>query len=232
MLLKNQKKFEDQEEKQIDALKTLKPKELEPNKDNKSDNNKKLLKYKEIFDDLSNGRIGKILNMSKQIDFNNLTSYFKDKNIRSISFVGFRGLMHIHNDIYQGNTSIEKIEKEFKSNLGEITKGNVLILELTDKIDLRRGEKIIGLSNLSIYYTWKNIKCSHKNTKFKMSPPIRNDEYKSPDGSQSKSNIQYNFEYILKKHEENIDNPSISIYVKKIENRLIFKIKTGYILSF
>ena len=100
MLLKNKKKFEDQEEKQIDALKTLKPKELEPNKDNNSDNNKKLLKYKEIFDDLSNGRIGKILNMSKQIDFNNLTSYFKDKNIRSISFVGFRGLMHIHNDIY------------------------------------------------------------------------------------------------------------------------------------
>ena len=42
MLLKNKKKIEDQEEKQIDALKTLKPKELEPNKDNKSDNNKKL----------------------------------------------------------------------------------------------------------------------------------------------------------------------------------------------
>ena len=37
-----------------------------------------------------------------------------------------------------------------------------LILNLTDKLDLRRGEKIIALSNLNIYYTWKNIKISYK----------------------------------------------------------------------
>ena len=35
---------------------------------------------------------------------------------------------------------------------------HVLILKLTDKLDLRRGEKSIALSNLSIYYMWKNIK--------------------------------------------------------------------------
>ena len=47
------------------------------------------------------------------------------------------------------------------------SKPQVLILNLTDKIDLRRGEKSVALSNLSIYYTWKNIKSSYNNKKFK-----------------------------------------------------------------
>ena len=37
---------------------------------------------------------------------------------------------------------------------------HILILKLSDKLDLRRGEKSIALSNLSIYYTWKNITSS------------------------------------------------------------------------
>ena len=45
----------------------------------------------------------------------------------------------------------------------------VLMLKLTDKLDLRRGEKNIALSNLSIYYTWKNIKSSYNNNEFKIS---------------------------------------------------------------
>ena len=49
---------------------------------------------------------------------------------------------------------------------------HVLILKLTDKLDLRRGEKSIALSNLSIYYTLKNIKISYNNSKFKISAPI------------------------------------------------------------
>ena len=48
---------------------------------------------------------------------------------------------------------------------------HVLILNLTDKLNLRRGEKSIALSNLSIYYTWKNIKRSYNNNKFKISAP-------------------------------------------------------------
>ena len=105
---------------------------------------------------------------------------------------------------------------------------HVLILKLTDKLDLRRGEKIIALSNLSIYYTWKNIKSSYNNNKFKISAPTWNDKFELPDGSYSVSNIQDYFEYILKKHGENIDNPSVKIYVNKIENRITFKIKNGY----
>ena len=59
---------------------------------------------------------------------------------------------------------------------------HVLILNLTDKIDLRRSEKNISLSNLSIYYTWKIIKRSYNNNKFKISAPTWNDEFELPDG--------------------------------------------------
>ena len=52
-----------------------------------------------------------------------------------------------------------------------------------------------------------------------------------PDGSYSVSDIQDYFEYILKKHGENIDKPSVQIYVNKIENRVTFKIKNGYSLE-
>ena len=52
-----------------------------------------------------------------------------------------------------------------------------------------------------------------------------------PDGSYSVSNIQDYFEYILKKHGENIDNLSVRIYVNKIESRIKFKLKTGNYLE-
>ena len=108
---------------------------------------------------------------------------------------------------------------------------HVLILKLTDELDLRRGEKIIALSNLNIYYTWKNIKSSYNNNKFKISAPTWNDKFELPDGSYSVSDIQDYFEYILKKHGENTDKPSVQIYVNKIENRITFKIKDGYSLE-
>ena len=108
---------------------------------------------------------------------------------------------------------------------------HVLKLEFTCKLDLRLGEKIIALSNLSIYYTWKNIKSSCSNNKFTISAPTWNDKFELPDGSYSVSNIQEYFEYILKKHGEDIDKPSVQIYVNKIENRVTFKIKNGYSLE-
>ena len=83
----------------------------------------------------------------------------------------------------------------------------VLTLKLIDKLDLRRGEKSTALSNLSIYYIWKNIKNSYNNNKFKISVPTWNDEFELPDGLYSASDIQDYFEYILKKHGENTDNP-------------------------
>ena len=108
---------------------------------------------------------------------------------------------------------------------------HVLTLQLTSKLDLRIVEKVIALSNLSIYYTWRNIKSSYNNNKFKISAPTWNDEFELPDGSYSVSDIQDYFEYILKKHGEDIDEPSVQIYVNKIENRITFKIKDGYSLE-
>ena len=46
------------------------------------------------------------------------------------------------------------------SENSKTSKPYVLILKLTNKLDLRIGQKFIALSNLSIYYTWKNIKNS------------------------------------------------------------------------
>ena len=108
---------------------------------------------------------------------------------------------------------------------------HVLVLKLTNKLDLRRGQKTVALSNLSIYYMWKNIKSSSNNNKFKISAPTWSEEFKLPDGSYSVSDIQDYFEYILKKYSASVDNPSIRIYVNKIENRITFKIKNGYYLE-
>ena len=54
------------------------------------------------------------------------------------------------------------------SENSKTSKPHVLILKLTDKLDLRRGEKSTALSSLSIYYTWKNIKISYNNNKFEI----------------------------------------------------------------
>ena len=100
---------------------------------------------------------------------------------------------------------------------GRTSEYHVLLLNLTNKIDLR-SEKTVALSNLSIYYTWKNIKSSRNNNKFQISAPTWSEELNLPDGSYSIPDIQDYFEYILKKHSESVDNPSIRIYVNKIQN--------------
>ena len=82
----------------------------------------------------------------------------------------------------------------------------VLILKLTDKLDLRRGEKITALSNLSIYYTWKNIKSWYNNNKFRVSAPTWNDKFELPDRSYSVSDILNYLEYILKNMEKILIN--------------------------
>ena len=117
------------------------------------------------------------------------------------------------------------------SDNSKSSKPHILKLKLTNKLDLRLGEKVIALSNLSIYYTWKNIKSSYSNNKFKISGSTWNDEFELPDGSYSVSNIQDYFEYILKKHGEDVDKPPVQIYVNKIENRITLKIKNGYSLE-
>ena len=57
-----------------------------------------------------------------------------------------------------------------------------LLLNFTYKINLRRSDKYVALSNLSIYYTWKNIKKSYKKNKFQISALTWNEEFHLPDG--------------------------------------------------
>ena len=66
---------------------------------------------------------------------------------------------------------------------------HVLVLKLTDELDLRRGQESVALSNLSIYSTWKNIKISYNNNKFEISGPTWSEEFKLPDGSYSISGL-------------------------------------------
>ena len=106
-------------------------------------------------------------------------------------------------------------------------KPHVLILKLTDKLDLWRDENKIALSNFSICYTRKNIKSSYNNNKFEISGQTWNDKFELPGGSYSVSDIQDYFQHVLKKHQEKNDNLSVKVYVNQRENRIIFKIKNG-----
>ena len=83
------------------------------------------------------------------------------------------------------------------------------------------------LANLSIYYTWRNIKSEYNNNKFKILAPTWNDIFDLPDGCYSISDIQDYFGFIIKKHEALAENPAMQIYPNKIKSRIVFKIITG-----
>ena len=89
----------------------------------------------------------------------------------------------------------------------------------------------MALANLSIYYTWENIKSKYNNNKFKISASTWHDTFDLPDGSYSIGNIQDYIEFIIKKHETLTENPPVQIYPNKIKNRIVFKIKTSYKLK-
>ena len=117
------------------------------------------------------------------------------------------------------------------SENGKTTNSQRLLLNISDKINLRKRDKYVASWNISIYYTWKNIRKSYKNNKFKISASKWNEEFELPDGSYSISDIQDYFEYIIEKHEAVTDNLSIMVYINKIGNRITFEIKTGYYLE-
>ena len=72
----------------------------------------------------------------------------------------------------------------------------------------------------------EQIKKPYKSKKFKISAATKNEKFESPDGSCSPSDVNYYFNYIIKKHKKVADNPPIRIYENKIKNRITFKIKT------
>ena len=112
--------------------------------------------------------------------------------------------------------------------------GHKLLHNLTDKIYLKKEDKYITLLYLSIYYTWKNIKKLYKNDKCKTSAlkwNLKNPNYQIDSIPYQIFKIILNFEYILKIYGEEAVNSSITTYVNNIENRITFKMKTGYYLE-
>ena len=83
------------------------------------------------------------------------------------------------------------------------------ILDLADKRNLKYPKKNMALTNLSIYYTRRNIKSAYNNNKFKVSTPTWDDTFDLPDGSYSIVDIQDYFEFIIKKHETLTENPPV-----------------------
>ena len=102
---------------------------------------------------------------------------------------------------------------------------------LIDKLDLKNPNENMALANLSIYYTWKNVKLIYNNNKFKILAPTWNETFDLPNGSYNISEIQDYIEYIIKKHETNGENAPILTYANTINNRIVFKIKSGYKLE-
>ena len=104
-------------------------------------------------------------------------------------------------------------------------------LYFTDKIDLK-GNKKIALSDLSIHYTWYNIKEQYNNNKFRFSGPSWSEDVTIPDSSYEISQIQnYFLDEVIKKHESNVksnEQSPILIYANRILNRVSFRIKSGY----
>ena len=105
---------------------------------------------------------------------------------------------------------------------------NKFVYNFTDKLNLKNPNKNIPLANLTIYYTWKNVKSDYNNNKFKISAPMWNDTFDVPDGSYSIVARQNYFEYIIKKHETIANVSPVLIYVNEINNRFALKIRSGY----
>ena len=103
--------------------------------------------------------------------------------------------------------------------------------DLIDKLDLRNPNKNVALTDLSIHCTWKNVKSTYNNNKFKISAPTWNETFDLPDGLYNISEIQDYIKYIIKKHETIGENAPILIYANTINNRIVFKIKSGYKLE-
>ena len=116
--------------------------------------------------------------------------------------------------LYQANQITKKLYNNkmnsineyyiYNSEYSRTSDPHRLLLNLSDKINLRSKDKYVALSKLSISFKWRNIKKSYKNSKFKISALAWNEDFQLPDGSYSVSDISDYFEYTFKKHGENI----------------------------
>ena len=126
-------------------------------------------------------------------------------------------------------TTLIKTETFFMNSKNSKTnEPNRFKYDLIDKLDLKSPKKNMALANLSIYYTWKNVKSTYNNNKFKILAPTWNETFDLPEGSYNISEIQDYIEYIINKHETIGENAPLLIYANTINNRIVFKIKSRY----
>ena len=114
------KTIEDQRQKQVEALKGLKPKAIE------SESNNKPLITKGIYDKILDEIMDEVLDMSREINYNNLVYHFKGP-ISSISLTKFGGPMYTYDQLKEGDKTLQQVEEEqkkSKSELGQIKSGN------------------------------------------------------------------------------------------------------------
>lgn len=106
-------------------------------------------------------------------------------------------------------------------------------LNLTTSLNLKIKVKNIALANLSIYYTWNNIKSSLNNNKFKLISNVStnkwNESFDLPDGSYNVEDIQIYVNYIISKH-ETIDTKdlTVKISVNRVLNKIRIELKINY----
>ena len=141
--------------------------------------------------------------------------YTNQKNLQK-NFINVWSTLFIEMEAIFMNTSNSKTNEPHRFRLS-----------LVDKLNLKNPNKNIALGNLSIYYTWKNIKSAYNNNKFKIFATTQNDTFDLPDGSWSIKDIQGYFEFIIEKYQTLTENLPVEIYPNKIKNRIVFKIKTG-----
>ena len=98
-------------------------------------------------------------------------------------------------------------------------------LNLSQRLDLRSSNKYVSRQNLPNHYTWKNIRKQYKNNLLKLITPTWNDEFELPDSSYSVSDIHDFIEFSTKKYKTLTTVPPIHVYINRINNRFMFKIK-------
>ena len=168
-----------------------------------------------------------------QIQAGNNSSKLKNE-IRQILYSLYRSKVltkTVYNNLYK-LYDIYEMETFFMNTKNSKTnEPNRFKYDLIDKLDFKNPNENMALANLSIYYTWKNVKSIYNNNKFKISAPTWNETFDLPDGLYNISEIQDYIEYIIKKHETIGENTPILIYANIINNRIVFKIKSGYKLE-
>ena len=145
-----------------------------------------------------------------------LYSLYRSKVLTKTVYNNLNKSIHAYHYIYKMETFFMKTKNSKTKEPNRFKYG------LIDKLNLKNPNKNMALGNLSIYYTWKNVKSTYNNNKFRISGPTWNETFDLSDGSYNISEIQDYIEFVIKKHETIGENAPILIYANTINNRIVW----------